>query len=307
MKFGKLDSVEGLPADAFRLPAQTPAETWEVLGEQEGIWPETAVRTGGTMWNIRGWRGKVYPAKDPQRTWAGHYGRAFSTIEYNATHYRIYSPEKMAAWAAEMPADFTFCPKLPAIISHYRRFKDCAGPTDDFLAGILALGDRLGPTFAQLPPHFAPKHADEMRAYLDRWPREIPLAVEFRHPDWFAGGAQAEAVWDQIRSLGISAVLSDTAGRRDAVHMRLTAPFLLIRFGGYEGHPSDAFRLAEWADRLAEWQATGGLREVQFWVHQPDSLHTPETCREIERLCRERGLHPLRRPVQADLFSQDWG
>ena len=38
----------------------------------------------------------MYPQKDPYANMATlHYGSHFSTIEFNATHYKIYSPEKM--------------------------------------------------------------------------------------------------------------------------------------------------------------------------------------------------------------------
>ena len=83
--------------------------------------------------------------------------------------------------------------------------------------------------------------------------------------------------------LGIGSVLSDTALRRDAVHMRMTAPFLLLRFGGYEGHPSDRQRLADWCRRIVRWKQMG-LQSVDLLVHQPDSLHTPETCRLFSEL-----------------------
>lgn len=289
MKFGKLDpqEVQPLPADAFRLPSDAPV-TQRTLAHHANTWSAPTLRTGGTMWNIKAWRGTVFPLKAPQRTWPFHYGQAFDTIEYNATHYRIYSPEKMAAWAEHMPEHFRFCPKMPAIISHYRRFMNCEGPTDDFIDGILALGTKLGPTFIQLPPHFAPKHAERLVNYLKVWPMELPIAVEFRHPDWFSGSQEAEAVWDFLAQMGIGAVISDTAGRRDAVHMRLTAPFLLLRFGGCEGHPSDKFRLEEWAKRISSWAATGGLQEVHLLVHQPDSILTPETCRLFRGLGRLR-------------------
>ena len=129
---------------------------------------EPKVKAGGTMWTIRDWRGTVYPEKDPQRTWPGHYGRQFGTLEFNATHYRIHPADRMAEWAAAMPEGFTFCPKFPQIITHFRRFNDCDGPTDDFIDGLLALGDKLGPAFIQLPPHFAPKHAAAMATYLEK-------------------------------------------------------------------------------------------------------------------------------------------
>ena len=132
--------------------------------------------------------------------------------------------------------------------------------------------------------------------YLRQWPREFEAAVEFRHPGWFEGGPEAERVWTAMGQLGIGAVISDTALRRDAVHMRMTAPFLLLRFGGYEGHPSDRKRLADWCDRLAAWHDQG-LTSVDLLVHQPDSVHTPETCRLFAELVRERLGVEVRTPV----------
>jgi uncharacterized protein YecE (DUF72 family) len=273
MQFGKSDHLDGFPAGHFTLPPDPP-QTQRVLAAA-GAGP-LDVRVGGTLWNVPAWRGSLYPARTPQREWPTHYGRHFGTLEFNATHYRIYPPEKMAAWAAALPEDFLFCPKFPQIITHFRRFRQCDGPTDDFIQGLLALGKRLGPSFIQLPPQFAPTQVEPLLDYLARWPRELPLAIEFRHPDWFSGHPHAEAVWSAMEEYGIGSVLSDTALRRDAVHMRLTAPFILVRFGGGDGHPTDASRLTDWADRLRAWGAAG-LRGFYFLIHQPDSIRTPET------------------------------
>lgn len=232
------------------------------------------------MWTIKPWRGNVYPQKTPQRLWPEYYGKQFNAIEFNATHYRIYSAEKMAAWAAVMPEDFRFCTKFPQIISHYRRFARCEGPTDDFIGGLLALGSKRGTTFIQLPPHYAPKHSENLLTYLEAWPREIELSIEFRHPDWFLGGNEAEVVWSRMSEWGIGAVISDTAGRRDALHMRLTASHVMVRFGGYEGHPFDVDRLQSWVRWIDQWKDRG-VRSFDFLVHQPDSVHTPTTCRDF--------------------------
>ena len=67
------------------------------------------IKAGGTMWTIRGWRGSVYPEQDPQRTWPGHYGRQFGTLEFNATHYRIHPADAWqngrsdAVWLSFLP------------------------------------------------------------------------------------------------------------------------------------------------------------------------------------------------------------
>ena len=237
---------------------------------------------GGTTWNVRAWRGSVYPEKTPKRLWPEHYGRTFTSIEFNATHYRIYSPEKMAEWAEAVPEGFKFCPKIPAIISRYRRFNNCEGPTDDFIEGLLALGNKLGTSFIQLTPQYAPKHAEKLRSYLEAWPRELPLCVEFRHPDWFTGGAEAERVWALMEACGIGSVLTDTALRRDALHMRLSAAHTMVRFGGYAGHPSDERRLEDWGRRIKHWSSEG-LDRLDFLVHQPDSVFTPQTCTAFKK------------------------
>ena len=172
VKYGKVPEEEQatvLPRVDFGLPEDHPDTA---AGLATGLPGEGfEARAGGTMWTIRPWRGNVYPAKAPQRTWPTHYGAAFGTIELNATHYRIHPPERMAEWADAMPSDFRFCPKFPAIISHYRRFNDCEGPTDDFIAGLDALGGKRGPSFLQLPPQFSPRYADRLMASLQQWPR----------------------------------------------------------------------------------------------------------------------------------------
>ncbi len=287
MKFGKLDTHQELEGIDWTLP-ECHIE-WKTIENIDTPNQEsTTARTGGTMWTVRPWRGKVYPEKDPMRTWASHYGRQFGSLEFNATHYRIYTPEKMAAWADEMPDGFIFCPKFPAIISHYRRFGNCEGPTDDFIAGISALGNKLGPAFLQLPPHFAPKHSEKLEAYLKAWPRDLKMAIEFRHPEWFAGGRDAERVWKLLSELGIGAVISDTAGRRDALHMRLTTKFLIVRFGGYDGHKSDEERLKLWTKRIALLAKNGTpLESFDLLVHTTESVHTPETCRLFSKLMKE--------------------
>jgi uncharacterized protein YecE (DUF72 family) len=113
------------------------------------------------------------------------------------------------------------------------------------------------------------------------------MAIEFRHPGWFEGGEDAEAIWAQMMDQGVGSVLSDTALRRDAAHMRMTAPQAIIRFGGYAGHPSDQERLQAWSERIKAWTAQG-LDELDFLVHQPDSLATPATCEAFNQLMRER-------------------
>ncbi|MFZ4784556.1 MAG: DUF72 domain-containing protein [Flavobacteriales bacterium] len=279
MKFGKLDHIQDV---SFDLPNDHSVTTQLLSGAPR----VSRILMGGTMWNIPQWVGKIYPLKTAKKNFITAYGDQFSTIELNATHYRLPTKETVRTWASSVREDFVFCPKFPQSISHYRRFQHCENITDEFLENILEFGEKLSVSFIQLPPHFSSEKAGQLIAFLTSLPRDMRFALEFRHPSWFDGNPAAEETWDAMRSLGISSIISDTAGRRDAVHMRLTTPHCIVRFGGNDLDPTDEVRLRDWVKRLKKWQAQG-LHEFQLWMHQPESLNTPETCQLFARLVKE--------------------
>jgi uncharacterized protein YecE (DUF72 family) len=105
--------------------------------------------------------------------------------------------------------------------------------------------------------------------YLEAWPQDVPLAVEFRHEDWFADKRIGKRAFDLLEQMHISTVITDTAGRRDVIHQRLTTETVFIRFVGNLLHPTDYARIDEWVNRLQTWFASG-LHRVFFIVHQPE-------------------------------------
>ena len=242
---------------------------------------------GGTMWNIPKWKGKIFPAKTKADQMGLEYCKQFNTIELNATHYKIHGPEIISKWKNFSNEEFLFCPKFPNLITHYRRFLNSEGLTDEFLLAISHFEEKLGPSFIQLRPDYSPKYADRLVDYLKTIPADFALAIEFRHPEWFTGNSEAEKVWNLIEERNISAVISATAGRRDALHMRMTSDTLILRFGGYDLDPSDEIRLTQWADRIHHWMENG-LNHVHIWMHQFNSIKTPETCILFGKLLEEK-------------------
>ena len=269
MKFGKLDNIEGVD---FSLPEDHPA-TAKVLGGQSYT---PKFQLGGTMWNIRDWKGTWYPEGTRIKDFGMAYCQIFNTIELNATHYKIHPPEIVRKWKSWADQGFTFCPKFPNLITHYRQFLNCEELTDEFLESISEFKELLGPCFIQLPERTRPSQAIKIQNYLQTLPKDIKIHIEFRHEDWFKHSPEAEDTWQLIEELGVGSVISDTSGRRDAIHMRLTNKTLILRFGGNELDLTDNQRLADWARRIKIW-ADQGLEEVQMWMHQPDSILTPET------------------------------
>jgi uncharacterized protein YecE (DUF72 family) len=75
-------------------------------------------------------------------------------------------------------------------------------------------------------------------------------------------------------------VTSDSSGRRDCVHMRLTKPEAFIRFVGNGLHPTDYSRIDDWIQRIKQWMSQG-IEKVYFFMHQHEELHSPELARYL--------------------------
>jgi uncharacterized protein YecE (DUF72 family) len=269
-----------------------------LAGAASGKSPQIFV--GSARWGEKSLLGKIYPPATPARDYLYHYSRQFNTVEMNTTHYRIPTPEMVVEWLEKVPDNFRFCPKLPQSISHQPDFGDSTHATDMFLESLQAFGHKLGLPFMQLPPTFKP-HRDgkQLFDYLERWPEEIPLAVEFRHPDWFSQPRITERALVLLQQMGIATVITDTAGRRDVVHMQLTSGKLLVRFVGNSLHPTDYSRIDEWVGRIDKW-LNAGLQELYFFVHQPEEhLCVDLAIYFIERMNRLPGIKlQAPRPVQ---------
>ena len=98
-----------------------------------------------------------------------------------------------------------------------------------------------------------------------------------------------------MHSLNIGAVITDTAGRRDCAHMRLTVPKAFIRFVGNSLHPTDFPRIDEWVKRIKLW-LDGGLSELYFFMHMHEEATSPElTVYLVDKLNKECGLN-LKKP-----------
>tara|TARA_Y100000782_G_C10188536_1_gene268572 strand:- start:6692 stop:7594 length:903 start_codon:yes stop_codon:yes gene_type:complete len=271
MKFGKLEDIGEVD---FTLPEDHP-QTKALLQKLAAV-DRSEFYIGGTQFGRKEWVGKWIPPKTKSTDYLDFTSRMFNTIELNATHYRIFPENTIRTWRDKVPEGFRFCPKWPQSISHRRRFKNHEDMSEDFLRSIFNFSEKLGPCFIQLPPNFTINQAENVIEYLNWLPRDLKVALEFRHESWFDGNEVAESVFYEMEKLGVATCMSDTAGRRDAVNMRLTADFFILRFGGYSLDPSDYKRMDDWVKRFKHW-TQNGVKEIYIFMHQPESLVTPET------------------------------
>jgi uncharacterized protein YecE (DUF72 family) len=136
---------------------------------------------------------------------------------------------------------------------------------------------------------FGPKDFDRVVAFVENWTYEVPLAIEFRHSDWYNDAAVSGKLYELLEAHGVTNVLVDTAGRRDLMHMRLTTPSAFIRWVGANEAESDRSRLDDWIERISEWKKVG-LQKLFFFVHQNDEQESPALASYfIDRLNKKIG------------------
>jgi uncharacterized protein YecE (DUF72 family) len=292
MDFGKLPDISLVD---FTLPLDAPQTADNLASRRLGN-DVLHFHIGCTGWSMKEWVGSIYPAGTKSKDYLREYGKLFNTIELNTTHYRIPTEETVLRWNVETPADFRFCPKVPQTISHSKNLGLDNSATDLFIGAISLLGEKLGPTFLQLPPHFSLAHFPILQVFLKQWPQELPLAIEFRHPSWFLEkNENQQAAFDFLAENGIGLVLTDVAGRRDVLHMLQTASFAMIRFVGNALHPTDYTRVKEWVSRLMTWQQLG-LQAVYFFTHEPDNLLAPELAKFLWEQLKDQPKVEVRGP-----------
>jgi len=261
--------------------------------------------TGSAIWGYTGWVGNFFPKGSKPADFLREYSRRLTAVEGNTTFYATPSPSTVARWREDTPPGFRFCPKLPRAISHAGQLMPHLDDARRFVELMRGLGARLGPLFLQLPPRYSPRFTTDLRAFLAAWPRDVKLAVEVRHLDWFkephhgllnallreCDAARVLIDTRPIRDLPDAAiedgrvkVLMDQARQRKPDVPLLperTASFVMLR---YIGHPQvhlNAPLLDEWADRLAGWMKEGA--DVYAFCHCPDETQSPLICRELHR------------------------
>jgi len=271
MKFGKVDHPEKVD---FRFPP-VPKESLELLKALPQKIGNSLLYLGATGWSMREWHGTVYPKSCKPTEYLKYYSQQFNTIEFNTTHYRIPTPSMVKKWYDGAAKDFKFCPKLPQTISHRNDLGISSGQLDFFIDSIIGFEDKLGCCFMQLPPYFGPNRREQLKTFMDQWPSDgMQLCIEFRHPGWF-NSTEGMIIFDDMRKKKIGAVITDVSGRRDVLHLQVTADFTMIRFVGNGLITSDIKRLNQWVTLLEGWESLG-IQEVYFFPHQPDNVLAPE-------------------------------
>ncbi|MDB5227632.1 MAG: hypothetical protein JWN78_1825 [Bacteroidota bacterium] len=292
MKFGKLESVEGID---LSLPKDHAENALFLKGKRKR---DAEVYIGFPIWSHPKWVGTIYPPKAKAKDFLSYYSQQYNAIELNATHYNTPKVSQVEAWKSVVPGTFKFCPKVPQFISHAKDIATMKEAFEGFINAVLYFDQNLGCVFFLLSPHFKPDKLNSLIKLLDTLPQNFEMAIELRHEDWFTVPAVLDELCKYLVSKKIILIITDVSGRRDILHQRLTTKTAFVRFTGNDLHPSDFTRLDEWVKRCTSW-LEHGLEKLYFFVHTPEKHLCPELSYYfIKQLNKNAGTKiPLPKPL----------
>ena len=225
-----------------------------------GVPPVDGIRTGVGGWVYAPWRDTFYPEGLVQRRELEYASRRLSAIEINGTYYGAQAPATYAKWRDATPPGFVFSAKAPKRITQSRALAKTGAQVEDFVGGIVELGDRLGPLVWQFDRGTRIDRA-AFADFLALLPREAggrPLrhVLDVRDPD-FVDAAYVELA----RSHGMATVFTDSPEHpsfADVTGEFVYARLMRARAGVATGYPRA--ELVRWAERARTW-AEGGEPE----------------------------------------------
>lgn len=202
------------------------------------------------------WVGAYYPPELHHRERLAFYSRDFSTVEINATFYRLQSAATFRHWQEATPTGFRFAIKGSRYVTHIKRLRDSRQAIQRFFTPSKDLGKKLAITLWQTPPNLACDLSllDEFLSMLTEVaPRGVRQVFEFRGENWLT--AKTYAVLD---SHGCGVVIADS-DRYPTAGDTVCGDFVYLRFhgrtaNGYNYRESD---LKVWAEKIKRWMVEG--------------------------------------------------
>jgi uncharacterized protein YecE (DUF72 family) len=256
---------------------------------------KSKISVGCQGWNYEDWTTKVggetvfYPRGTKANEMLVLYGEIFDTIEVDSTFYAIPPASTIENWYQKTPENFTFSLKLPQEITHEHNLRETSfALLDEFCERIKELKEKLAVVLVQLPPQFEANkaNAQNLRKFLERVPKDICFAVEFRERSWIIDWTLEELEKNKV-------ALCLTEGNwipRELMFQaieKLANEFAYVRFMGERDLTSfdkiyrhkDA-NLQIWADEIKRIKA----RETYVYFSNFHEGHAPASVNKLKKL-----------------------
>jgi uncharacterized protein YecE (DUF72 family) len=234
---------------------------------------EGRIRVGIGGWIYAPWRGTFYPKGLKQADELAYAASRLTSIEINATHYRLQSSASFRKWAAAAPDGFKFSVKGPRLVTQHKVLAETSSFIKRFISsGLAELGDKLGPVLWQFAP-FKRFDREDFARFLDHLPRELdgkPVnhVIEARH----ASFATPEFV-ALLRGSGVGAVFTEAEDFPSMADLTSDVVYARLQRGNDKlpaAYPPK--ELDQWAERARAWAKGGAPADLPL----VDKAHRPE-------------------------------
>jgi uncharacterized protein YecE (DUF72 family) len=221
------------------------------------------IRVGIGGWTYVPWRGGMfYPAGLVQRRELEYASRQLNSIEVNGTYYGAQKPATYAKWRDETPEGFLFSAKAPQRIMESRALSKTGGQIEDFIGGIVELGDKLGPLVWQFDKDKR-IDAEEFEVFVGLLPaahggRKLRHVLDVRDAAFVDQDYLALA-----RAHGMATVFTDSTEHPSFAD--ITADFVYARLMRSQAALATGYPGAEldrWAKQAILWSEGGDPRDL---------------------------------------------
>lgn len=232
---------------------------------------------GTSGWSYVHWRGPFYPEGLKASDELSFYMERFETVEINNTFYHLPSEDAFRSWHKTAPPGFIYALKGSRFITHMKKLKDPEGPLSLFIERARLLKDSLGPVLFQLPPRWR-KNTERLKGFVDKLPRDLRFAFEFRDSSWFD-----EDVYEVLKGGGAALCVYHMPGFQSPVLS--TAPFVYIRFHGTDflyGGSYPKAELKRWAGVIKGFLKEG--KDVYAYFNNDEAAYAVKNALELREM-----------------------
>lgn len=273
----------------------------------------TVFKIGCQGWNYADWTTKAdgetvfYPRGTKSGEMLEVYAKVYDTIEVDSTFYAIPADSALENWYRKTPEDFTFSLKLPQEITHEHFLQSTAFEVlDGFCERITLLKEKLGVVLVQLPPQFEANknNAQSLRNFLERLPKEIRFAVEFRNREWMIDWTFEELEKNKIALCLVEGswiprdLMFQAIGKlkNDFAYVRFMGERDLLKFDKIYRH-QDA-NLEMWKAEIERVEA----KDIFVYFSNFYEGHSPSSVDKLKRLFGQETVEASSLETQVSLF-----
>lgn len=239
---------------------------------------------GTSGWVYKEWANDFYRGLKAKEHFP-FYTTQFTTVEINATFYRLPNLKMVHGWRKKAPDGFIFAVKGSRFITHIKRLNNLERSANVFIRRITPLKEKLGPLLWQLPPNFK-LDLPRLESFLKRLPKSLFHAVEFRHPSWVV-----PETYELLRRHNAAYV--SVSSMRMPLDFSVTADFVYIRFHGLAGgarHDYSEEELQPWAEHIRKQAASE--ENVFVYFNNDLNVRAPNNAKLLMEMCGDAVVHP---------------